>query len=141
MGEVVSLEELGGGKMYSSVSGVMDYLVVDDVYVVVLVRRCVSNFNWFKKIVLVKMYEELVYDLEELLGIVSINFRKLLLIYEVIVWIVDGSKFGEFKRDFGIMLVMGFVEIYGYKVGIVVNNGILFSSLLLKGVYFIELCF
>ncbi|KAK0723808.1 carboxyl transferase domain-containing protein [Apiosordaria backusii] len=141
-GEVVSPEELGGGKMHSSVSGVTDYLAVDDGHAIVLARRCVSNLNWPKKTetVPVKAYEEPVYDPEELLGIASTNLRKPLPIHEVIARIVDGSKFSEFKRDFGTTLVTGFAEIYGHKVGIVANNGILFSSSSLKGAHFIELC-
>ncbi|KAK4175679.1 carboxyl transferase domain-containing protein [Triangularia setosa] len=140
-GEVVSPEELGGGKMHSSVSGVTDYLAVDDGHAVVLARRCVSNLNWPKKeTALVKAYEEPVYEPEELLGIASTNLRKPLPIHEVIARIVDGSRFSEFKRDFGTTLVTGFAEIYGHKVGIVANNGILFSSSSLKGAHFIELC-
>ncbi|KAK4200311.1 putative methylcrotonoyl carboxylase [Triangularia verruculosa] len=143
-GEVVSPEELGGGGMHSSVSGVTDYLAVDDGHAIVLARRCVSNLNWPKKTAVAtvpaKTYEEPVHDPEELLGIASTNLRKPLPIHEVIARIVDGSKFSEFKRDFGTTLVTGFAEIYGHKVGIVANNGILFSSSSLKGAHFIELC-
>ncbi|KAK3991193.1 carboxyl transferase [Cladorrhinum sp. PSN332] len=142
-GEVVSPEDLGGGKMHSSVSGVTDYLAVDDAHAIVLARRSVSNLNWptttsaFKTF---KTFEEPIYDPQELLGIASTNLRKPLPIHEVIARIVDGSHFSEFKRDYGTTLVTGFAEIYGHKVGIIANNGILFSSSSLKGAHFIELC-
>src|SRR5688572_14498998 len=96
-GEVVSLEELGGGKMHSSVSGVTDYLAVDDAHAIVLARRCVSNLNWPDKSpstpAPASSYDEPIYSPEELLGIASTNLRKPLPIREVIARIVDGSEF------------------------------------------------
>ncbi|KAK4192743.1 putative methylcrotonoyl-CoA carboxylase beta chain, mitochondrial [Podospora australis] len=140
-GEVVSPEDLGGGKMHSSVSGVTDYLAVDDAHAIVLARRCISNLNWpASTATSVQPYEEPLYDPSELLGIASTNLRKPLPIHEVIARIVDGSRFSEFKRDYGTTLVTGFASIYGHRVGIVANNGILFSSSSLKGAHFIELC-
>ncbi|KAK4227541.1 putative methylcrotonoyl-CoA carboxylase beta chain, mitochondrial [Podospora fimiseda] len=140
-GEVVSPEDLGGGKMHSSVSGVTDYLAVDDAHAIVLARRSISNLNWpTTSSTPNKIFEEPIYDPEELLGIASTNLRKPLPIHEVIARIVDGSHFSEFKRDYGTTLVTGFAEIYGHKVGIIANNGILFSSSSLKGAHFIELC-
>ncbi|KEZ39263.1 putative methylcrotonoyl-CoA carboxylase beta chain, mitochondrial [Scedosporium apiospermum] len=140
-GEVVSPEELGGGEMHSSVSGVTDYLAVDDAHAITLARRCVSNLNWPKKeSAQTQTFEEPLYPAEELLGIATTNLRKPLPIREVIARIVDGSKFSEFKRDFGSTLVTGFASIYGHKVGIVANDGILFASSSVKGAHFIELC-
>ncbi|KAL2023543.1 hypothetical protein VTK56DRAFT_2151 [Thermocarpiscus australiensis] len=146
-GEVVSPEELGGGKMHSSVSGVTDYLAVDDAHAIVLARRCVSNLNWPSKRpssassgAASAAYTEPIYSPSELLGIASTNLRKPLPVHEVIARIVDGSAFAEFKRDYGTTLVTGFASIYGHRVGIVANNGILFSSSAVKGAHFIELC-
>ena len=140
-GEEVSAEDLGGGKMHTSVSGVTDYLAVDDAHAIVLARRSVSNLNWPKKqFPPPTTYEEPLHDPEELVGIASTNLRRPLPIHEVIARIVDGSVFSEFKRDYGSSLVTGFAHIYGHKVGIVANNGILFSSSSLKGAHFIELC-
>lgn len=140
-GEVVSAEELGGGEMHTSVSGVSDYLAVDDAHAIVLARRCISNLNWPKKAdPAPASISEPLYPESELLGIASTNLRKPLPIHEVIARIVDGSHFSEFKRDFGSTLVTGFASIYGYKVGIVANNGILFGTSSQKGAHFIELC-
>ncbi|OHE96462.1 carboxyl transferase [Colletotrichum orchidophilum] len=143
-GEVISAEELGGGKMHSSVSGVTDYLAVDDAHAITLARRSISNLNWPAKspstAAPVKDYAEPLYSPDELLGIASTNLRKPLPIKEVIARIVDGSEFSEFKRDFGSTLVTGFAHIHGYKVGIVANDGILFAESSVKGAHFIELC-
>ena len=140
-GEVVSAEELGGGKMHTSVSGVTDYLAINDNHALVLARRSISNLNWPKKTSApLTAYAEPLYDLEELLGIASTNLRRPLPILEIIARIVDGSMFSEFKKDYGSTLVTGFASIYGHKVGIIANNGILFSASSLKGAHFIELC-
>jgi 3-methylcrotonyl-CoA carboxylase beta subunit len=141
-GEVVSPEDLGGGKMHSSVSGVTDYLAVDDAHAIVLARRSISNLNWPSEPSpsTTSSFSEPLYDPSELLGIASTNLRKPLPIHEVIARIVDGSSFSEFKRDYGTTLVTGFANIYGHRVGIIANNGILFSSSSLKGAHFIELC-
>jgi 3-methylcrotonyl-CoA carboxylase beta subunit len=140
-GEVVSAEDLGGGKMHSSVSGVTDYLAVDDAHAIILARRSISNLNWPKRpFPSASSYPEPVHDTIELDGIASTNHRKPLPIHEIIARIVDGSKFSEFKHDYGTTLVTGFAHIYGIKVGIIANNGILFSSSSLKGAHFIELC-
>jgi 3-methylcrotonyl-CoA carboxylase beta subunit len=140
-GEEVTHEELGGGSMHSSVSGVTDYLAIDDAHAIVLARRSISNLNWPKKsFPAPTTYEEPLYDPSELTGIATTNLRKPLPIHEIIARIVDGSVFSEFKRDYGTTLVTGFATIYGHKVGIIANNGILFSASSLKGAHFIELC-
>ncbi|KAI1765732.1 carboxyl transferase [Hypoxylon sp. FL1150] len=140
-GEEVSAEELGGGAMHTSVSGVSDYLAVDDAHALVLARRCISNLNWpHKASPPASSFSDPLYPAEELLGIASTNLRKPMSIYEVIARIVDGSHFAEFKRDYGPTLVTGFASIYGQRVGVVANNGILFASAAQKGAHFIELC-
>ncbi|KAL2209124.1 methylcrotonoyl-CoA carboxylase beta chain [Sarocladium strictum] len=139
-GEVVSAEDLGGGKMHSSVSGVTDYLAVDDAHAITLARRSISNLNWPTSSSTTPTFAEPLHDPEELLGIATTNLRKPLPIREVISRIVDGSQFSEFKRDFGSTLVTGFASIYGHKVGIIANDGILFASSAQKGAHFVELC-
>ncbi|KAF2797513.1 methylmalonyl-CoA carboxyltransferase 12S subunit [Melanomma pulvis-pyrius CBS 109.77] len=143
-GEVVSAEELGGGKLHSEISGVTDYLAVDDAHALVLARRCVSNLNWHRNIdsgsTATPAYKEPLYDPKELNGIVGTNLRRQIPIHEIIARIVDASSFSEFKPLYGSTLVTGFAHIYGHPVGIVANNGILFSESSLKGAHFVQLC-
>lgn len=143
-GEEVSAEDLGGGQLHSSVSGVTDYLAVDDAHAIVLARRSVGNLNYPQTSVPLELpkdtIKEPLYDPVELNGIVGTNLRRQIPVHEVIARIVDGSEFAEFKRDYGSTLITGFARIYGHKVGIVANNGILFSESSLKGAHFIELC-
>jgi 3-methylcrotonyl-CoA carboxylase beta subunit len=139
-GEVVTAEELGGGKLHSSISGVTDYLAVDDAHALVLARRSISNLNYPTTGGSQTKWTEPLYDPGELGGIVGTNLRKQVPVHEVIARIVDGSEFAEFKKDYGSTLVTGFARIYGQQVGIVANNGILFSESSLKGAHFIELC-
>lgn len=145
-GEVVSAEDLGGGHLHSTISGVTDYLAVDDAHALILARRSISNLNYPKtSIPLTGLskdtdIKEPLYNPEELNGIVGTNLRRQIPVHEVIARIVDGSEFAEFKRDYGSTLVTGFARIYGTQVGIVANNGILFSESSLKGAHFIELC-
>lgn len=139
-GEVVSAEDLGGGQLHSSVSGVTDYLAVDDAHAIVLARRSIANLNYPKEQPAPFEVREPLYDPEELTGIVGTNLRKQIPMHEIIARIVDGSEFAEFKKDYGSTLLTGFAKIYGYQVGIVANNGILFSESSLKGAHFIELC-
>ncbi|MCJ1399777.1 Methylcrotonoyl-CoA carboxylase beta chain, mitochondrial [Xylographa trunciseda] len=139
-GEVVSAEDLGGGKLHSSISGVTDYLAVDDAHALVLARRSISNLNWPTKAAPPPTFKEPLYDPEELAGIVGTNLRTPISAHEVIARIVDGSEFAEFKRDYGASLVTGFARIHGHRVGILANNGILFSESSLKGAHFIQLC-
>ncbi|KAI9790057.1 MAG: Methylcrotonoyl-CoA carboxylase beta chain, mitochondrial [Candelina submexicana] len=139
-GEVVSAEDLGGGILHSSISGVTDYLAVDDAHALILARRSVANLNWPSKQDRLRQWKEPLYDLEELGGITGTNLRQPISAHEVIARIVDGSEFAEFKKDYGKTLVTGFGRIYGQQVGIVANNGILFSESSLKGAHFIQLC-
>jgi 3-methylcrotonyl-CoA carboxylase beta subunit len=139
-GEVVSAEDLGGGKLHSSISGVTDYLAVDDAHAIVLARRSISNLNYPKEQPAPFEAKEPLHDPEDLAGIVGTNLRKQIPMREVIARIVDGSEFSEFKKDYGTTLLTGFAKIKGYPVGILANDGILFSESSLKGAHFIELC-
>ncbi|KAL8987268.1 MAG: hypothetical protein Q9177_003507 [Variospora cf. flavescens] len=143
-GEVVTAEDLGGGRVHAEVSGVVDHSAVDDAHAIVLGRRCIANTG-------LRIegkddgreegeVEEPLYDIDELGGIVGTDLRKQLEAREIIARIVDGSVFAEFKKDYGETLVTGFAKIHGYPIGILANNGILFSSSALKGAHFIQLC-
>ena len=140
-GEIVSAEDLGGGKLHSSISGVTDYLAVDDAHALVLARRSISNLNFTPPERNNQIpYKEPLHSPEELAGIVGTNLRKQIPAHEIIARIVDGSEFAEFKKDYGTTLITGFARIYGYQVGILANDGILFSESSLKGAHFIQLC-
>ncbi|KAI5209483.1 beta subunit of 3-methylcrotonyl-CoA carboxylase [Aureobasidium subglaciale] len=139
-GEVVSAEDLGGGKLHSEVSGVTDYLAVDDAHALVLARRCVANLNYPASAPKSTPWKEPLYDPEELDGIMGTNLKTQVDAHEVIARIVDGSEFAEFKPLYGSTLVTGFARIQGHQVGIIANNGILFSESSLKGAHFIQLC-
>ncbi|KAI9676107.1 MAG: Methylcrotonoyl-CoA carboxylase beta chain, mitochondrial [Caeruleum heppii] len=139
-GEVVTAEDLGGGRLHSTVSGVTDYLAVDDAHALALARRSISNFNQPLGQSVLSSWREPLYDAEELDGIVGTNLRKPIPAHEIIARIVDGSEFAEFKPEYGTTLVTGFARIYGRQIGVVANNGILFSESALKGAHFIQIC-
>ncbi len=140
-GEVVTAEELGGGDLHTRESGVADHLAEDDDHALGLARRIVSRFNWVKQGELVVAEPEPpAYPAEELYGVVETDARKPYDAREIIARVVDGSQFDEFKPLYGSTLVTGFAHIHGYPVGILANNGILFSESALKGAHFIELC-
>ncbi|TGZ76897.1 carboxyl transferase [Ascodesmis nigricans] len=139
-GEVVTAEELGGGKMHSTVSGVTDYLAVDDAHALALARRSIANLNWPSTPSPPSDPKPPLYDPAELSGIIGTNLKKSIDIREIIARIVDGSEFAEFKESYGTTLVTGFSHIHGYPVGILANNGILFSEAALKGAHFLQLC-
>merc|ERR1719383_405728 len=140
-GEEVSAEDLGGADLHCSKSGVTDYYAVDDEHAIHLARQSIKNLNRVKdpQVSLTAPREPL-YDPEELYGIVGENLKKVFDVREVISRIVDGSEFDEFKKMYGETLVTGFARLYGYPVGILANNGVLFSESALKGAHFIELC-
>ncbi|ATN35909.1 methylcrotonoyl-CoA carboxylase [Rhizobium sp. ACO-34A] len=140
-GAVVTAEELGGADVHSRTSGVTDHYANDDRHALALARRIVGTFNRPKRIgIEIRQPAEPDYPAEELYGIVPEDTRKPFDVREVIARIVDGSEFDEFKALYGTTLVCGFAHIFGYPVGIVANNGILFSESALKGAHFIELC-
>ena len=140
-GEVVSAEDLGGGDVHTRLSGVADYLAEDDAHALALARRAVAGLNRGKpSTVVLRTPEPPAYDPEEILGIVPADLRTPYDIREVIARLVDGSRFDEFKARFGETLVTGFAHLDGIPVGIIANNGVLFSESAQKGAHFIELC-
>ncbi|MBL8509911.1 carboxyl transferase domain-containing protein [Chitinimonas sp. JJ19] len=140
-GEVVTAEELGGADVHAKISGVADYYAHNDAHALDQVRRIVANLNWVKPMtVATKPVLAPLYPAEELYGIVGADLKKPFDIRQVIARIVDGSTFDEFKETYGTTLVTGFAHIYGYPVGIIANNGVLFSESAQKGAHFIELC-
>jgi 3-methylcrotonyl-CoA carboxylase beta subunit len=140
-GEDVSAEDLGGADVHTRLSGVADHLAENDHHALAQVRRIVANLNWRKQGVLdVKPPEAPRFDPEELHGVIPTDARQPFDVREVIARIVDGSWLDEFKPRFGTTLVCGFARIGGYPVGLIANNGILFSESAQKGAHFIELC-
>ena len=140
-GEVVSAEDLGGGDVHTRLSGVVDHLAQNDLHALALARNIVGNLNRQKQHT--QTLSEPVapkYAAEELYGVIPVDTRKPFDVREVIARIVDGSEFDEFKARYGTTLVCGFAHIFGMPVGIIANNGILFSEAALKGTHFIELC-
>ncbi|KAK4911176.1 hypothetical protein LTR49_020248 [Elasticomyces elasticus] len=141
-GEEVSAEDLGGGKLHSEISGLTDYLAVSDSHALVLARRCVANLNYpttpspYQK----TPYSEPLYSQEELNGLVPPSLKQSINMHDIIARLVDGSQFAEFKPLYGSTLITGFASIEGHPVGIIANNGILFSESSLKGAHFIQLC-
>ena len=140
-GEVVDAESLGGGDVHSRTSGVTDYLADDDQHALAIARQIVGNLNHRKEIqVTTRAAEEPAYAAEDIYGIVPQDVRYPYDVREVIGRIVDGSEFDEFKPLYGKTLVCGFAYLHGYPIGIVANNGILFSESALKGSHFVQLC-
>ncbi|WP_417765940.1 carboxyl transferase domain-containing protein [Spongiibacter tropicus] len=140
-GEVVTAEELGGADVHCRESGVADHYADNDEHALQLARQAVSKLNRKKPQQLQQLdSREPLYPPEELYGVIPRDSRKPFDVREVIARIVDGSDFDEFKALFGTTLVCGFARLYGYPVGIVANNGILFSESAQKGAHFIELC-
>ncbi|AKZ61996.1 methylcrotonoyl-CoA carboxylase [Herbaspirillum hiltneri N3] len=143
-GEVVTAEELGGGDVHTRLSGVVDHLAQNDLHALSIARSIVGNLNRTKpqQLALRKVDEvrEPKYPARELYGVIPTDTRKPFDVREVIARVVDGSEFDEFKARYGTTLVCGFAHLYGMPVGIIANNGILFSESALKGAHFIELC-
>ena len=140
-GEEVSAEELGGADVHSRTSGVTDHMANDDPHAIEIVRSIMAHSNVRKQVDLaLREPEDPAYDPDELYGIVPRDPRRPFEVREVIARMVDGSRFHEFKRLYGTTLVTGFAHLHGYPLGIVANNGILFSESAVKGAHFIELC-
>lgn len=140
-GEEVTAEDLGGGDVHTRLSGVADHLARDDEHALAIARQCVARLNWCKapELSLITPRPPLL-DEAELMGVIPTDTRKPFDVREVIARLVDGSEFDEFKARYGATLVCGFAHIEGMPVGIVANNGILFSESANKGAHFIELC-
>jgi 3-methylcrotonyl-CoA carboxylase beta subunit len=140
-GELVTAEELGGADVHARTSGVADHYALNDLHALQMARRIVAHLNRPKSVPLeVREPREPVLDPAELHGVIPTDPRKPFEVREIIGRIVDGSELDEFKPLYGTTLVCGFAHIYGYPVGIIGNNGILFSESALKGAHFIELC-
>ncbi|WP_313605581.1 carboxyl transferase domain-containing protein [Comamonas jiangduensis] len=140
-GEVVSAEDLGGGDVHTRLSGVADHLAENDTHALALARTAVCNLNKNKAAAPADAVPVApLFDAQELYGVIPTDTRKPFDVREIIARIVDGSVFDEFKARFGSTLVCGFARIEGMQVGIIANNGILFSESALKGAHFIELC-
>ena len=140
-GEIVSAEELGGADVHTRISGVADHFALNDHHALGIARRIVANLNRHKTTSL-ELAEpvEPRYPAEELYGVINADIRKPYDVREVIARIVDASELDEFKARYGATLVTGFARIHGYPVGIVANNGVLYSESAQKGAHFIELC-
>jgi len=140
-GEEVTAEDLGGADVHCRKSGVSDHYAHDDAEAIHMTRNIVENLNRSEKTQLeVREPEEPQYDIKETYGIISKDPRRPFDIKEIIARVVDGSKFHEFKALYGQTLICGFARIMGYPVGILANNGVLFSESALKGTHFIEMC-
>ncbi|MEM7651954.1 MAG: carboxyl transferase domain-containing protein [Pseudomonadota bacterium] len=141
-GEVVSAEDLGGADVHTRISGVADHYAMDDHHALALARTTVANLNLPGPATfgVNKSFKDPQYDPNEILGIVPSDLRTPYDIREVIARIIDGSDFDEFKSRYGTTLICGFARIFGHQVGIIANNGILFSESAQKGAHFVELC-
>ncbi len=140
-GEEVTAEELGGGDLHTQTSGVADHLAVDDYHALDIVRRIIATTNYSKSVTLkCKKPVDPKYDQEEIYGLVPKDLRQPYDSREIIARIVDGSEFDEFKPLYGTTLVTGFAHLMGYPVGIIANNGILFSESSVKASHFIQIC-
>jgi 3-methylcrotonyl-CoA carboxylase beta subunit len=141
IGEVVSAEDLGGGDVHTRLSGVADHLAENDLHALALARSVVGHLNWRKvEPVALRPPRPPLFDPAELHGVIPTDPRKPFDVHEIIARLVDGSEFDEFKARYGTTLVTGFAHLEGLPVGIVANNGVLFSESALKGAHFIELC-
>jgi len=141
IGEVVSAEDLGGGDVHTRLSGVADHLAQNDLHALALARQAVATLNRGKRVEQqLREPRPPKHAAQELYGIVPADVRKPYDVREIIARVVDGSEFHEFKQRYGTTLVCGFAHIEGMPVGIVANNGILFSESAQKGAHFIELC-
>ncbi|MBL4872717.1 MAG: methylcrotonoyl-CoA carboxylase [Rhodobacteraceae bacterium] len=140
-GEIVTAEDLGGGDVHTRLSGVADYLAENDAHALDLARQALGNLNRIKPTtVALQSIEEPAYDPAEIFGVVPADLKTPYDIREVIARVVDGSRLDEFKARYGTTLVCGFAHVMGIPVGIIANNGVLFSESAVKGAHFVELC-
>ncbi len=139
-GEEVTAEDLGGAEVHCKVSGVTDHMAEDDADAIEIVREIVAHANQARRLTVpVEPPEEPAYDPEEILGVLPADIRRPFEVREILARILDGSRFHEFKKLYGATLVCGFGRIHGYPIGILANNGVLFSESAVKGTHFIEL--
>ncbi|HJX79228.1 carboxyl transferase domain-containing protein [Glutamicibacter sp.] len=142
IGEIVTAEELGGGDLHAKTSGVVDHLAENDEHALMIIRDIISTLpdNPTPAWHIAQQVAEPLYPASELPGIVPVDVNAPYDVREVITRLVDGSEFHEFKADYGTTLVTGFAHIHGHQVGVIANNGVLFSESAMKGAHFIELC-
>ncbi|MDQ2962182.1 MAG: methylcrotonoyl-CoA carboxylase [Pseudomonadota bacterium] len=140
-GEIVSAEELGGADVHTRISGVADHYALDDHHALAIARRIIANLNRPKQAALeVAEPRDPLYAADEIYGVINADIRKPYDVREVIARIVDGSELDEFKARYGATLVTGFAHLWGYPIGIIANNGVLYSESAQKAAHFIELC-
>ena len=141
-GEQISAQALGGSDVHARCSGVIDHVAKDDKQALSMARRIIANLQTTEQHELVNIprYKDPVYAAQEIYGIVPVNYRHQYDVREVIARIVDASEFDEFKQHYGTTLICGFARFYGRIVGIIGNNGVLYSDSAVKGTHFIELC-
>ena len=140
-GEEVTAEELGGADVHTRISGVADYLAEDDAHALEIARSIVGNLGGVKTLPADREEpEDPAYDPKEIYGVLPTDLRQPYDVREIIARLVDGSRFQEFKARYGTTLVCGFARLSGFRIGIVANNGILFSESALKATHFIEVC-
>ena len=140
-GEVVTAEDLGGANLHCEQSGVADHLAEDEPHAFELVRQCIAHLNWHKPDQVKRLpVQAPAYDPQELYGVIPTTTRQPMPARELIARMVDGSELDEFKSRYGTTLVCGFARIHGYPVGILANDGVLYSESAQKGAHFIELC-
>jgi acetyl-CoA carboxylase carboxyltransferase component len=139
-GEEVTAEDLGGAEVHCKVSGVTDHMAEDDAHAIEIVREIMAHANQVRRLnVPVEPPEDPAYDADEILGILPADIRRPFEVREILARLLDGSRFHEFKKLYGSTLVCGFGRIHGYPIGILANNGVLFSESAVKGTHFIEL--
>lgn len=140
-GEKVTIDELGGAVVHSTISGVVDHMAENDEEAINICRNIFTHLSENKKQnVEIKSLEEPLYPPEEIYGLLPLNLKKGINMYEIIARLTDGSRFQEFKSNYGRTIITGLAHLMGYNVGIVANNGILFSESALKATHFIQLC-
>ncbi len=140
-GEITDEQELGGAELHTRFSGVADYFAEDDYHALNITKNIMNNLNYIKNIQLkVNKIKEPLYDPKEIYGIIPAELKEQYDVKEIIARLVDNSELDEFKSNYGTSLVTGFAHLMGYPIGIVANNGILFSESSLKGAHFIQLC-
>jgi len=139
-GEDVTAEELGGGEVHTHTSGVADYLADNDDHALVQTRQIINHLNYKANLETTTQFDEPLYSSDELYGVIPADLKTPFDVRDVIARLVDGSVLDEFKANYGTTLITGFAHIEGQPVGIIANNGILFSESALKGAHFIELC-
>lgn len=143
-GEVVSPEDLGGADVHCKISGVSDHLANNDAHALEIARDIVANLNWKTTTSALASGEnnviEPLYSMDDVGGIINVDSKKSFDVRQIIARLVDESRFHEFKKNYGTTVVTGFARLYGQQIGIIANNGILFSESSLKAAHFIELC-